>query len=299
MNTLILTSLEQGLIFSVLAMGVIMTYKILDMADLSVEGTFSLGAFVFAKFALAGFNPILSTGFAFIFGSLAGLMTALLFVKLKIRPLLSGILTMTILYSFNLRLNGRANIPLFNYKSIYGDVPALLLLAIIIISIKILLDMFLKTEIGYLLIATGDNEVLVKSLGKSTNTYKILGLMLSNGLVGLSGALMAQYQGFVDITMGSSIIVIALASIIIGDSIKRSSNKIKLTTRAIFGAISYRLIGGFAIDLGLSPSDLKAVSALIVIVFISYNNFSSPFINSLKKKGGKSDVRSKKYVEEF
>ncbi|SRR5690554_2870820 len=299
MSTLILTSLEQGLIFSVLAMGVIMTYKILDMADLSVEGTFPLGAFVFAKFILAGFNPILSTGLAFVFGSFAGLITALLFVKLKIRPLLSGILTMTILYSLNLRLNGRANIPLFNYSSIYGEISPIILLAIIIISIKVLIDIFLKTEIGYLLIATGDNEILVKSLGKSTNTYKILGLMLSNGLVALSGALMAQYQGFVDITMGSSIIVIALASIIIGDSIKRNSNTIKLTTRAIFGAISYRLIGGFAIDLGLSPSDLKAISALIVIVFISYNNFSTPFVNSLKKKGGKSDVKSKKYVEEF
>jgi len=299
MGTLILTSLEQGLIFSVLAMGVIMTYKILDMADLSVEGTFPLGAFVFAKFVIGGLSPLLATGLAFIFGSMAGLITALLFVKLKIRPLLSGILTMTMLYSFNLRLNGKANIPLFKYTSIYGEIQAIIILAFIIITIKLLIDAFLKTEVGYLLIATGDNESLVKSLGKNTNSYKILGLMLSNGLVAMSGALMAQYQGFVDITMGSSIIVIALASIIIGDTVRRNSNKIKLTTRAILGAVSYRLIGGFAIDLGLSPTDLKAVSAIIVIVFISYNNFSKPFLTTVKKKGGKSDARSKKYVEEF
>src|SRR5690554_5320944 len=305
MNALIITSLEQGLIFAILAMGVLLTYKILDIADLSVEGTFPFGAFIFAKFISMGVNPIISTLIAFCFGTLAGLLTATLFTKLRIKPLLAGILTMTILYSVNLKVNGKANIPLFSYGSIfdYNSIlktgSSIAILILIVLFIKIALDQFLNTEAGYLLIATGDNESLVKSLGENSNKYKIIGLMIANGLVALSGALMAQYQGFVDITMGSSIIVVALASIIIGDTIKRNSNTIKLTTRAIFGAISYRLIGGFAIDLGLSPSDLKAISALIVIVFISYNNFSTPFVNSLKKKGGKSDVKSKKYVEEF
>ena len=140
MNELILTSLEQGLIFSVLAMGVVLTYKILDMADLSVEGTFPLGAFVFAKFVLAGLNPLLSTLLAFAFGTAAGLVTALLFVKLKIRPLLSGILTMTMLYSFNLRLNGRANIPLFSSGSIFPDDYRLLVLVAAILLVKLALD---------------------------------------------------------------------------------------------------------------------------------------------------------------
>ncbi|WP_422487078.1 ABC transporter permease [Gudongella sp. DL1XJH-153] len=299
MNSLIITSLEQGLIFAVLAMGVTITYKILDIADLSVEGTFPLGAFVFAKFAMEGFSPIASSLFAFGYGSIAGLVTALLFVKLKIRPLLAGILTMTMLYSFNLRLNGKANIPLFSYDSLFSDISALVLMVAVVIGIKLLMDAFLKTEIGYLLIATGDNEALVRSLGENSNKYKIIGLMLANGLVALSGSLMAQYQGFVDITMGASIIVVALASIIIGETVSKSSSFLSITTRAIIGAVSYKLIGGIAIDLGMSPTDLRAISAIIVIVFISYNNFSSPFIKSIKKQGGKARVKSKKPLEEL
>lgn len=299
MNALIITSIEQGLIFAVLAMGVTLTYKILDIADLSVEGTFPLGAFVYAKFVIFGVSPIASSLLAFGYGAIAGLFTALLFVKLKIKPLLSGILTMTILYSFNLRLNGKSNIPLFKYDSMFMNMPKWFVLVIIVLVIKILLDLFLKTEVGYLLIATGDNEVLVRSLGKNSNSYKIIGLMLSNGLVGLSGALMAQYQGFVDITMGSSIIVMGLASIIIGETIRRNSSFLSLTTRAIIGAVAYKLIGGIAIDLGLKPTDLRAISAIIVIIFISYNNFSNPFMQSLKKRGGKTCAKNKKALQEF
>lgn len=298
MNSLILTSLEQGLIFAVLAMGVFLTYKILDMPDLSVEGTFPFGAFIFTKFISMGVNPIISTLMAFAFGTLAGLMTATLFIKLKIKPLLAGILTMTMLYSVNLRITGKANIPLFSYKSIFDLGPALLVLAIIVLLIKVILDQFLKTETGYLLIATGDNESLVRSLGANSNKYKVLGLMLSNGFVALSGALMAQRQGFTDISMGSSIIVMALASIIIGDAVRKNSSKLKNTSRAIFGAVIYKIIGGIAIDLGLSPNDLKAISAIIVIIFIAYNNFSVDFFG-LKAKGGDKVVKNKKPIEEF
>lgn len=298
MNSLIITSIEQGLIFSILAMGVFLTYKILDIADLSVEGTFPLGAFIFAKFITTGIDPIPSTILAFIFGSFAGLLTATLFTKLRIKPLLSGILTMTILYSVNLKINGKANIPLFSQESIFDLGSTMVILLIIVLGIKILLDLFLKTETGYLLIATGDNEALVKSLGQNSNKYKIMGLMLANGLVALSGALMAQIQGFADITMGSSIIVVALASIIIGDAIRKGSDKIRNTTRAILGAVIYKIIGGIAIDLGLEPSDLKAISAIIVIVFLSYNNFFGDVL-SLKKKGEKIDVKNSKSVKEF
>ena len=148
----------------------------------------------------------------------------------------------------------------------------------IIAAIKIIMDLFLKTEIGYLLIATGDNETLVKSLGENANKYKLIGLMLSNGLVSLSGALMAQYQGFAEITMGTGIIVIAIASIIIGETIIKNNKKLKNTTRAIAGALIYKFIGNLAIDLGLTPTDLKAINAIIVICFLSYNTFSTQII---------------------
>ncbi|MGO1652254.1 ABC transporter permease [Senegalia sp. (in: firmicutes)] len=299
MNSLIITSIEQGLIFSVLAMGVFITYKILDIPDLSVEGTFPLGAFVFARFIILGVNPILSTLLAFGAGLLGGLLTAILFTKLKIKPLLSGILTMTILYSVNLRVNGKANIPLFSYDSIFDLGSSMIILIGIVILIKIILDVFLKTEIGYLLIATGDNESLVKSLGQNSNKYKIMGLMLANGLVAMSGAMMAQMQGFVDITMGSSIIVVALASIIIGDTIRKSSEKMKNTSRAILGAISYKIIGGIAIDLGLAPSDLRAISAIIVIIFLSYNNFIPNLNLSKRERGVAQNAKNRKSIKEF
>ncbi len=303
MNSLVITSLEQGLIFAVLAMGVFLTYKVLDIADLSVEGTFPMGAFVFAKFISMGIDPIISTLMAFCFGTLAGLLTATLYIKLKIQPLLAGILTMTILYSTNLRINGRANVPLFSYESVFNISSTLVVLVVIVLLIKVLLDQFLKTEVGYLLIATGDNESLVRSLGASSNKYKLIGLMLANGLVGLSGALMAQMQGFADITMGHSIIVVALASVIIGDTIRKNSNKLKNTTRVIIGAIVYKIIGGIAIDLGLSPTDLKAISAIIVIVFIAYNNFGVDLLGlkkPLKKvKEGKHRAKNIKSIEEF
>lgn len=299
MNSLIITSLEQGLIFAVLAMGVFLTYKVLDIADLSVEGTFPFGAFVFAKFISIGVNPIISTLMAFVSGTLAGLLTATLFTKLKIKPLLSGILTMTILYSVNLKINGKANIPLFSYGSIFDLGSSLVILSIIVLLIKIVLDQFLRTEAGYLLMATGDNESLVKSLGENSNKYKVIGLMLANGLVALSGAMMAQIQGFADITMGSSIIVVALASIIIGDTIKKNSNRIKNTTRAILGAIIYKIIGGIAIDLGLSPNDLRAINAIIVIVFLSYNNFAVDLLNLSIKKRREKHVKNQEPIKEF
>ncbi len=292
MISLILTSIEQGLIFAVLAMGVFITYKILDIADLSVEGTFPLGAFAFAKFIMMGLNPILSTLLAFCFGSIAGLLTATLFIKLKIKPLLAGILTMTIMYSVNLRINGKSNIPLFKYDSLFKTGSKILVLFLIVIGLKIILDQFLKTETGYLLITTGDNESLVRSLGANSNKYKLIGLMLANGLVALSGALMAQYQGFADITMGSSIIVVALASIIIGDTIRKKSNGLKLTTRAIFGAVIYKIIGAIAIEFGLPPTDLRAINAIIVIVFISYNNFSGNIFSSKNNKGVTSHAKN-------
>ena len=211
MNSLITISIEQGLIFAVLAMGVFITYKILDFPDLSVEGTFPLGAFVFAKFVTLGVEPITSTILAFFAGAIAGAVTYYLHIKMKIAAILAGILTMTILYSINLRINGKANIPLYNDPSVFDYGNVIIVLLVIVFIIKILMDKFLKTEIGYLLIATGDNETVVKSLGIDSNKFKLLGLTLSNGLVAISGALMGQSQGFSDINIGTSIIVSGLA----------------------------------------------------------------------------------------
>ena len=303
MNKLFLTSIEQGLIFAILAIGVNITFIILDFADMSVEGTFPMGAFVFAKFVTSGLGAASSTLLAFLLGTLAGLITYTLNIKLKIKALLSGILTMTILYSVNLRLNGKSNVGLFNYGSIFDGTEVLTVLIIVVLTVKILMDFFMKTEIGYLLIATGDNETLVKSLGENSNKYKLIGLMLSNGLVALSGAMMAQYQGFAEITMGTGIIVVAIASIIVGDTVLKNK-KLKSTTRAIIGALVYKFIGAVAIDLGLEPTDLKAINAIIVIGFLSYNTFGKEVKAAVKfkilklkealllKKGGKVNAKN-------
>ena len=165
MNTLILTSIEQGLIFSVLAIGVTITFKILDFADMSVEGTFPFGAFLFAKL-ISGVLPPDQHPSVICLRTLAGLLTYTLNIKLKIKALLSGILTATILYTINLRLNGKSNVGLFSYSSIYEGFEPVIILILMVFGVKILMDTFLKTEVGYLLIATGDNETLVKSLGK-------------------------------------------------------------------------------------------------------------------------------------
>ena len=297
---LFVTSLEQGLIFAILAMGIYITFRILNVPDLSAEGTFPLGAFIFARFVTMGLNPIVSTLLAFLIGSLAGLLTSTLFIKLKIQPILAGILTMTTLYSVNLRVNAKSNVPLFSYDSVFDLGSTLVVLVGVVVAIKLLMDYFLNTETGYLLIATGDNETLVKSLGASSNKLKVMGFMLANGLVALSGALMAQYQGFAEITMGSGISVVALASIIIGDTFRRNSSRIRNTTRAIFGAVVYKIMGGIAIDLGLAPSDLKAISALIVIGFIAYNNLAANLLGFKKKKeGGETLAKNQEPIKEF
>lgn len=269
------SSIEIGLIFSLLAIGVVLTYKILEFYDLSVEGTFPLGAFVFAKMVMIGVNPILGVIVSFFAGAVGGLITYLLYKKFKIEALLAGILTMTMLYSINIRITGSNNVPLFEYDTIFtmfSQVPRVILIGGILLIAKLAIDLFLKTEIGYIFRATGDNKTLVKSMGKNPDKYVLLGLMLSNGLIATSGALMTQHQGFADSQMGVAMIVTAMASIIIGDTIFKNSKILSYTTRAIIGAIIYRLISGIAIYIGLNPTDLKLITALIVIIFIGYNN---------------------------
>lgn len=268
-----LSSIEVGLIFSILAMGYMLTYKYLKYYDLSLEGTYPLGAFLAAVLIQQGLNPYLGILGAIICGGLAGLLTYFFYKKIKVDPLLSGILTLTMLYSINLKIGGASNIPLAGKADIFFNLPKWAFLLIIAILVKISIDYYLKSEVGYLLKITGNNRKLVKQLGKNPDTHIMLGLVLSNALIALSGGLMANYQGFADIQMGTAMIVTGLASIIIGDTIIKSSDKLKDTSRAILGALVYRLISGLAIYLGLNPNDLKLVTALIVIGFISYNNY--------------------------
>ena len=278
LSSVLMSSLEIGLIFSFLAIGVVLTYKVLNLADLSVEGTFPLGAFIFAACVLNGMNAIAAMILSFVGGLAAGFITYILYKKLKVDALLAGILTMTMLYSINLRITGKSNVPLFEYESIFTKfsfMPKIVILIILVVILKLIMDAYFKTEQGYLLVVTGDNQSLVRSLGKNPNKYIMLGFMLSNGFVALSGSLMAQHQGFADAQMGTTMIVTALASIIIGDTFMKNSRKLKITTRAIIGAIAYRIISGLAIHLGLDPNDLKLITALIVIVFIFYNNFTA------------------------
>ena len=287
MSSVLMESLVTALIFSILAIGVVITFKILNLADLSVEGTFPLGAFVFAKVLTLGYSPFLAMALAFVMGGAFGYLTYFLYKRLKIDAILAGILTMTILYTVNLRITGTSNVTFYELDvifSIFSSIPKIVILLIIVGLIKIIMDWFLKTEKGYLLLATGDNERLVKSLGENPNKFYAYGLILSNALVALAGSLMAQSTGYCDITMGQTIIVSALASIVIGDAFLKNAKFLNRTTRAIIGAVVYRVIFGIAISAGLQPSDLKAVTAIIVIIFIVYNNMAGLGISKLRKR---------------
>jgi len=276
---LIFRTVEQGLAFGLLAKGVYITFRILDFPDLTVEGSFPLGAAITARFIVMGTDPFLATLFAFAAGACAGIITGLINTKLKIAGLLAGILTMTSLYSINLRIMGRSNIPLLREPTIINriedfieglgmnsDYVSLFGFITIIFIIKLLLDYFLYTEMGMSLRATGNNPVMIESLGVNTDVYKIMGLALANGLVALSGSLVAQYQGFTDVGMGIGMIVIGLASVIIGEVVIRTSKIPLATLGVIVGAIIYRLAIALALQLGFAPTDLKIVTAVLVIL---------------------------------
>ena len=269
----LLTVLEQGLIFGILALGVYLTYKVLDFADLSVEGTFPLGAAITALLLTQDVTPLLAVLISFLGGMLAGAVTGILHVKLKITNLLSGILVMSGLYSINLRIMGKANIPLFNEERIFSDViPVLLTIGIIVVCVKIIVDLFLKTKFGFMIKATGDNPQLVTTLGVNLGWVKIVCLMVSNGLVALAGSLSAQYQGFADVGMGTGTIVIGLAAVIFGEAIFKKARWILPTTMAIIGAILYQGCTAIALQLGFPATDLKLLSALIVTLALALNN---------------------------
>lgn len=285
-----LGSLEQGLIFAIMVLGVYISYKILDFPDLSVDGSFPLGAAIVGAGLLKGVNPVLCLILATIGGALAGLFTGIIHVRFKIRDLLSGILVMTALYSINLRVMGKSNIHLFNVKHIFsGETSSILIISIILLIVKLLLDFLLKTQFGFALRALGDNEKLVVALGINEKRLKIMGLMLANALVALAGGVLAQHQGFSDIGMGTGIIVAGLASIILGEGIFKNVKFMKMTTVVLIGSIIYRLAIALALKMGLKATDLKLVTALIVIAILApkMNIFAN-----LKAKAGENDAEN-------
>lgn len=277
---LLLSVLEQGLIYAVLALGVYITFKILDFPDMSVDSSFPLGAAVTSLMIANGFSPLLTLPVSMLAGALAGMLTGVIHVKFKVRDLLSGIIVMTALYSVNLHIAGRANVQLFSFSTIFKNpfisslpkgvqvyAPVVILLIITMI-VKLLMDAYLATLSGFLLRATGDNPTLVATLAKDAGMVKILGLSIANALVALSGCIMCQYQRYFDISMGTGTLVLAVASVIVGTQLARGLRFLGATTAVVLGSIIYKGCVALALDMGLSPFDLKLVTAVLLLIII-------------------------------
>lgn len=266
---MIIGTLEQSFILAIMVIGVYISYKILDFPDLTVDGSFPLGASVVAILLVKGQNPFLALLVAAILGGIAGAITGLIHVKLKVTNLLAGIIVMTGLYSINLRIMGKSNIPLFTTENIFrGALSPILVSIIILVVIKVIIDFILRTKFGFALRALGDNESLVISLGLNEKNLKIYGLMLSNSLVALSGGILAQYQGFADVGMGTGTIITGLASIIIGEAVIGKNKFVRGTTIVIIGTVLYKTIISTALSLGMNASDLKLITSILVVIII-------------------------------
>ena len=262
-------TIEQSLIFAIMVLGVYISFRILNFPDMTVDGTFPLGAAISAKLLTLGVNPYLTLLVALVAGAAAGAITGLIHVKLKVKDLLAGILVMTALYSVNLIVMGKSNIPLFEEDNIFNTEYSMMITIVVLILIsKFLLDYLLKTKFGFALKALGDNENLIVSLGLNEEKYKIYGLMIANAFVAFSGAVLAQYQGFADVGMGTGIIVIGLASIIIGDTLFGKRRRLAGTTIVIIGSILYRGVIAVTLSMGMDASDLKLITSVIVIVIL-------------------------------
>lgn len=296
--SIVLGVMEEGLIYAIMALGVYITYKILDFPDLSVDGTFPLGAAVTVMLILKGVNPFLTLFLAFLTGAFAGCITGIIHVKFKVRDLLSGIIVMTALYSLNLRIAGKANVPIFSQETIFENawlesmVPealepylvALILLVIVVVC-KILLDLYLNTRSGFLLRAAGDNDVLVTSLAKDKGMVKILGLAIANGFASLAGCVYCQQKGFFEISTGTGSMVIGLASVIIGMKLLKRFNSVKATTAVITGSVVYKACVSIAIAMGMAASDLKLITAVLFLVILVVSNRTEGKVKIAGKKG--------------
>jgi len=281
----------EGLIYGIMVLGVFITFRVLDFPDLTVDGSFPMGAALMAVFILQGYNLWTALLIAFAGGSAAGVVTALIHNKLKVPHLLAGILTMTMLYSVNIRILGnRANVPLIKQETMFTQAAAwtqgilprglaiLLFLIVVVLIIKGLLDLFFRTDLGLTLGALGDNQQMVISQGVNPETLKIIGVGLSNGLVAVSGAFAAQYQGFADVGLGQGIIISGLASVMIGEFFLKSNRIGILTLRVLLGAIVFKGImylgRYYGYYIHMTPNDLKLLTGLLIIFSLVVTKFN-------------------------
>ncbi|MBV1779626.1 ABC transporter permease [Paeniglutamicibacter sp. ABSL32-1] len=297
-----ITAVELGLIYAIMALGVYLTFRILDFPDLTVDGSFTTGAAVASISIINGVNPFLATAFAFFIGAAAGVITGLLHTKGKIDGLLAGILTMIALYSINLRIMGKANLPLLGETTVltflrenrllgtWVSVGLMFLGCLVAVAVIV---WFLRTDVGLAMRATGDNEEMIRSLGVNTDNQKILGLALSNGLVGISGAVIAQFQGFADIGMGIGVILIGLASVIVGQAIFGQKFIWIAALAVVFGSVAYRLVIQLSLQAGLEVNDMKLISAVLVVIALLL-----PQWKGLGKFANRISIRSKSITTE-
>lgn len=295
--TLVTSTIGQGLLWGILALGLYLSFRILNFPDMTVEGTFPFGAAVCVTALIHGASPLLATLFSFIAGMITGAVTGLLYTKGRIPILLAGILTMTGVYSVNLRILGKANVGLLNHATLLtnaffnklpANFPTIILGLIFAIVIVVLLSLFLNTDLGQAFIATGDNEKMARSLGINTDNMKILGLMVSNGLIGLAGGLLAQNGGYADVNMGIGTMVIGLAAIIIGEVVYGNLSLTGRLVAVIIGSILYRLVLLLVLQLGFSTNDFKLISAIILAICLMLPLFQEKFnVRKLLKRGVK------------
>ncbi len=269
-------ALELGLIYAIMSLGIFISFRILNIPDLTIDGTFTLGTSVSAIFAVNG-HPVLGVLFALIAGGLAGCVTGFLQTKMKIQPILAGILTMTALYSVNLRVMGqKPNLSLFDKESIFSGLSRLMgdqfadlvMIALILVTSIVAIFFFLKTQLGMSLRATGDNEDMVRASSINSDAMKIMGLAIANAFVALAGAILAQYQSFSDVSGGIGMMVVGLASIIVGEAIFGRKSIIRSLLAVVIGAVVYRFVLTIALRIGLEAGDLKLFSAILVAIAI-------------------------------
>jgi len=282
----------EGLIYSIMALGVFFTFRILDFPDLTVDGSFPMGAVIMAMSIKSGISLPIGLLLSLTGGILAGFVTAAIHNYLKVPHLLAGILTMTMLYSINIRiLGGRANLPLLRVETVMTkvsnlthrfipeEVAYLLFFLAVVLIIKLMMDIFFHTDMGLVFGALGNNQQMVVTQGINPATMKLIGVGLSNGLVALSGAFAAQYQGFADINLGQGIVISGLASVMLGEFLLKSEKISILTTRVILGAILYKAImylgRYYGYYINLTPNDLKLLSGILIIVSLIITNYKS------------------------
>lgn len=279
----------EGLIYGIMVLGVFITFRILDFPDLTVDGSFPMGAAVMAVCLVSGLSPVTGIALAILAGAMAGCVTALLHTKLHIPNLLAGILTMTMLYSINLRImQNKSNISLIKsdtivkkvqtmFPSLPEGVAILILFIFVVLIIKLMLDLFFRTDLGLSLGALGSNEQMIISQGMNPDILKIIGVSLSNALVALSGAFAAQYMGYADINLGQGIVVAGLASVMIGEFVIKSNKIMAITLRVIIGSIIFKgvmFIGRkYGYNIGLNPNDLKLITGVLIVFLIAVSYF--------------------------